>query len=185
MADVDVHWIVRQMIGSDAKDFSTPGDHVFGGEALRAENICLPRTTGGYSVDHVSLSVRAGEIVGVYGLMGAGRSEFLECVMGRHPMASGRNLLEGRLVRESGLGANRARPCADPRGSSARRLDAHPVRGGKSHHGEPRQTYTLFPHSGPRRSRSGGKGSQGAVNQSGQSRSFRFRRCLAETSRRW
>ena len=30
LKDVDVHWIVRQMIGSDAKDFSTPGDHQFG-----------------------------------------------------------------------------------------------------------------------------------------------------------
>ena len=89
MADVDLHWIVRQMIGSDAKDFSTPGDQAFGDEALRAEDVCLPRITGGYAVDHVSLSVRAGEIVGVYGLMGAGRSEFLECVMGRHPMAFG------------------------------------------------------------------------------------------------
>ena len=29
MTDIDVHWIVRQMIGSDAKDFSTSGDHVF------------------------------------------------------------------------------------------------------------------------------------------------------------
>ena len=37
MAEVDLHWIVRQMIGSDAKDFSTPGEHGFGGEALRAE----------------------------------------------------------------------------------------------------------------------------------------------------
>ena len=89
MADVDVHWIVRQMIGSDAKDFSSAGDHAFGEEALRAEDICLPRITGGYAVDHVSLSVRAGEIVGVYGLMGAGRSELLECVMGRHPAGDG------------------------------------------------------------------------------------------------
>ena len=56
MTEVDVHWIVRQMIGSDAKDFSTPGDHTFGGEALRADDICLPRITGGYAVDHVSLT---------------------------------------------------------------------------------------------------------------------------------
>ena len=46
------------MIGSDAKDFSAPGDHAFGAEALRADDICLPRATGGYAVDHVSLSVR-------------------------------------------------------------------------------------------------------------------------------
>ena len=112
MKDVDVHWIVHQMIGSDAKDFATPGDHGFGGEALRADDICLPRITGGYAVDHVSLTVRAGEIVGVYGLMGAGRSEFLECVMGRHPLASGRLFVEGKPVRERDVGGRIARGLA-------------------------------------------------------------------------
>jgi erythritol transport system ATP-binding protein len=112
MAEVDLHWIVHQMIGSDAKDFSIQGTHGFGAEALRAEAICLPRVTGGYAVDHVSLSVRAGEIVGLYGLMGAGRSEFLECVMGRHPMASGRVFIEGWPVREKDVGGRIARGLA-------------------------------------------------------------------------
>jgi erythritol transport system ATP-binding protein len=112
MADIDVHWIVRQMIGSDAKDFSTSGDHEFGREALRAEDICLPRITGGYAVDHVSLSVRAGEIVGLYGLMGAGRSELLECVMGRHPASQGHISIEGKPVRERDVGGRIARGLA-------------------------------------------------------------------------
>jgi erythritol transport system ATP-binding protein len=112
MKDVDVHWIVRQMIGSDAKDFSNPGDHQFGAEVLRAEEISLPRAGGGYAVDHVSLSVRAGEILGVYGLMGAGRSEFLECVIGRRPLASGRTYIEGELVRERDVGGRIARGLA-------------------------------------------------------------------------
>jgi erythritol transport system ATP-binding protein len=112
MADVDVHWIVRGMIGSDAKDFSARGDCGLGEEAFRAEDICLPRITGGYAVDHVSLSVRAGEIVGIYGLMGAGRSEFLECVMGRHPLASGRVFVEGQPVRERDVGGRIARGLA-------------------------------------------------------------------------
>jgi erythritol transport system ATP-binding protein len=112
LKDVDVHWIVRQMIGSDAKDFSTPGDHHFGAEVMRAEEICLPRVVGGYAVDHVSLSVRSGEILGVYGLMGAGRTELLECVMGRHPLASGRLYVEGELVRERDVGGRIARGLA-------------------------------------------------------------------------
>jgi erythritol transport system ATP-binding protein len=112
MRNVDIHWIVRQMIGSDAKDFATPRDHRFGAETLRAENICLPRLTGGYAVDHVSLAVRAGEIVGVYGLMGAGRSELLECVMGRQPLASGRIFIEGAPVRERDVGGRIARGLA-------------------------------------------------------------------------
>jgi erythritol transport system ATP-binding protein len=112
MAEVDLHWIVRQMIGSDAKDFSAPGDHGFGPEALRAEDVCLPRITGGFAVDHVSLSVRAGEIVGLYGLMGAGRSEFLECVMGRHAAAKGLLFIDDKPVRERDVGGRIARGLA-------------------------------------------------------------------------
>jgi erythritol transport system ATP-binding protein len=100
MANVDVGWIVRQMIGSASKDFAKSEQHEIGDEAFRAEDICVPRATGGYEVDHVSLSVRKGEILGVYGLMGAGRSEFFDCVMGRRPHATGRIFIEGRPVKE-------------------------------------------------------------------------------------
>ena len=100
--DIDTQWIVRSMIGSDAKDFSKSVDHRIGAEAFRAEDICLPRRTGGYAVDHVSISVGAGEVLGIYGLMGAGRSEFFECVMGCHPhAATGKRVVAGEEVRES------------------------------------------------------------------------------------
>ncbi|WP_457588615.1 sugar ABC transporter ATP-binding protein [Ensifer canadensis] len=87
--DIDTKWIVRSMIGSDAKDFAKSVDHRLGEEMFRAEDICLPRKTGGLAVDHVSISVRAGEVLGIYGLMGAGRSEFFECVMGQHAHSTG------------------------------------------------------------------------------------------------
>jgi erythritol transport system ATP-binding protein len=60
----------------------------------------------------VSLSVRAGEILGLYGLMGAGRSELLECVIGRHPHAAGRIYVGGALVRERDVGGRIARGLA-------------------------------------------------------------------------
>ena len=112
MAEVDVHWIVRQMIGSDAKDFARSDEHDFGDEIFRAENICLPRSTGGYAVDHVSLGVRAGEILGIYGLMGAGRSEFFECVMGLHPHSGGQIFVDGRRVLERDVTGRIARGLA-------------------------------------------------------------------------
>lgn len=101
--DIDTKWIVRQMIGSDAKDFSIPGTHEVGDEALKVTNICLPRATGGYQVDHVSLDVKAGEIVGLYGLMGAGRSELFDCIMGRNPHATGAVLVESKVVADKGI----------------------------------------------------------------------------------
>ncbi|MBZ9977167.1 sugar ABC transporter ATP-binding protein [Mesorhizobium sp. BR-1-1-10] len=100
MKNVDTQWIVRQMIGSDAKDFAKADGHQPGEEIFRAEEICLPRVTGGLAVDHVSLSLRAGEILGIYGLMGAGRSELFDCIMGRHGHASGKIFIAGRQVKE-------------------------------------------------------------------------------------
>lgn len=99
MAGVDVDWIVRAMIGESSRDFAKEIDHPYGPEIFRAEDVTLPRPGGGMAVDHVSMHLRAGEILGVYGLMGAGRSEFLECVIGRHPHAGGRILVEGRPLK--------------------------------------------------------------------------------------
>jgi erythritol transport system ATP-binding protein len=48
----------------------------------------------------VSLSLRKGEILGIYGLMGAGRSELFDCIMGRHGHATGRIFLDGQEVRQ-------------------------------------------------------------------------------------
>ena len=98
MRDVDTHWIVRQMIGRDAKDFAKQVGQAVGAVVLEAEDVSLPRPTGGLAVDRVSLAVRAGEIVGLYGLMGAGRSEFLDCIMGRQRLATGRVAVAGRTV---------------------------------------------------------------------------------------
>ena len=46
----------------------------------------------------VSIKVREGEIVGLYGLIGAGRSEFVQSVFGRQPATSGRITWQGREV---------------------------------------------------------------------------------------
>jgi erythritol transport system ATP-binding protein len=98
--DIDTAWIVRSMIGSDAKDFAKDVNHTLGPEVLRLEDITLARPTGGLSVDHVSLTVRKGEILGIYGLMGAGRSELFECIIGRHAHARGRITLNGQALLE-------------------------------------------------------------------------------------
>ena len=47
----------------------------------------------------VSIQVREGEIVGLYGLIGAGRSEFVQSVFGRHPATGGRIVWQGQDVR--------------------------------------------------------------------------------------
>lgn len=68
--DIDVPWIVREMLGSDpVSSFLRPG-RTFGEPMMEVEDVTLINESGNTVVNHVSLHVRAGEIVGIYGLMG-------------------------------------------------------------------------------------------------------------------
>lgn len=60
--------------------------------------IAEARNLSGKGFDDVSLSVRAGEIVGLYGLIGAGRSEFVMTLYGREKKTAGTVLWEGKPV---------------------------------------------------------------------------------------
>jgi erythritol transport system ATP-binding protein len=98
--DIDLEWIVRNMVGENFDLGSPPSGYEFGKVALSIKDLSVPDPGGsGFSlVDHLSLDVRAGEIVCIYGLMGAGRTELLECVAGRLTMTGGQVLLEGEDV---------------------------------------------------------------------------------------
>jgi erythritol transport system ATP-binding protein len=95
-AEIDLAWIVRHMVGDNFDLGSPPDGYAFGDVALSIEDAVVTEASGANVVDHLSLQVRAGEIVCIYGLMGAGRTELLEAVAGRGELANGRVLLEGR-----------------------------------------------------------------------------------------
>ncbi len=99
MDGVDIPWIVRNMIGQASKDFAKEVEHEFGAEILRAEHIIAADRSGGFAVNDVSLSLRAGEILGVYGLMGAGRSELLECIIGQNRDYRGEMFVDGARLK--------------------------------------------------------------------------------------
>ncbi|MEP3046135.1 MAG: sugar ABC transporter ATP-binding protein [Roseibium sp.] len=112
MEGVDIAWIVQNMIGAASKDYAKTVEHEYGDEIFRSEEICLIGKTGEYVVDHVSLDLKAGEIVGIYGLMGAGRSEFFECIMAQHPNATGEFYVEGQPLNEPHVAGRIARGLA-------------------------------------------------------------------------
>jgi erythritol transport system ATP-binding protein len=96
-AKVDLAWVVRQMVGREADyDFrDEPRD--FGDVVLSIQGVTVADLeTGRVTVNDVSLDVRQGEIVCLYGLMGAGRTELMEALAGRDPISGGRFLLDGQ-----------------------------------------------------------------------------------------
>ncbi|HKJ67100.1 MAG TPA: sugar ABC transporter ATP-binding protein [bacterium] len=100
--DITRDEIVRKMVGRDIEEFFVKEVVDFGEEILRVIDLSLqhPTRPDGYLVKEVSFSVRKGEVMGIFGLMGAGRSELLECVFGVHPGEStGKIFLDGRIVR--------------------------------------------------------------------------------------
>ncbi|WP_077611593.1 sugar ABC transporter ATP-binding protein [Clostridium sp. Marseille-P2415] len=85
--------LIKAMVGREIKDLF-PKPHVaLGPEVLRVEN--LSRT--GYFKD-ISFSVHQGEILGLTGLVGAGRTEVAESVCGITKPDSGSIYVEGRRV---------------------------------------------------------------------------------------
>lgn len=98
---VTLNWIVEKMVGRRPDALFHRDEHNFNKELLRVVDIALPRAGGGYVVDHVSFAVRSGEILGIYGLMGAGRTELLETLIGLHPEATGKIWLDDIELRAS------------------------------------------------------------------------------------
>lgn len=99
-ADIDLEWIVRHMVGDNFDLGSPPAGHRIGGVALEVKDLVIADQNGANFnvVDQLSLSVRAGEVVCIYGLMGAGRTELMECVAGRLKQQSGQIFLSNNEV---------------------------------------------------------------------------------------
>jgi ribose transport system ATP-binding protein len=70
-------------------------------EVLRVENLTFqnPENKEDFLVQNVSFSLHKGEVLGISGLMGAGRTELLEAVFGLHPRhVSGKVYIDGKAV---------------------------------------------------------------------------------------
>lgn len=105
-SDIDLERIVRNMVGENYDLGSPPTGYEFGETALSIRNLTVADPSGAdYNVvDDLSLDVKAGEIVCIYGLMGAGRTELLETVAGRLKQETGDILLNGGNVSPLSIG---------------------------------------------------------------------------------
>ena len=94
MADVDAARLIRMMVGRPVEAIFPKRDIALGDPVLEVEHL----SSADAGIADVSLTVRRGEIVGVAGLVGAGRTELARVLFGLARRDSGRVRLAGRDV---------------------------------------------------------------------------------------
>lgn len=94
VSDLSEEDMVRLMVGRELEKSYQEGHGAFGEVVFEVKN--LSRKDG--KVQDFHMQVRKGEIVGLSGLVGAGRSEAMEAIFGAVPKTSGEILLEGKRL---------------------------------------------------------------------------------------
>ena len=101
--DVTEDRIIKDMVGRDLEHRYPDHEPHIGEELLRVEDWTAhhPQDASRVMVDKVSINVRAGEIVGIAGLMGAGRTEFAMSLFGQSygSKITGKVFLRGKEIK--------------------------------------------------------------------------------------
>jgi D-xylose transport system ATP-binding protein len=93
--------VIALMVGREVENIFPPATHEFGEVAFEAKNFTARDSehAGQNAVENVNFQVRRGEVLGIAGLMGAGRSELLMSLFGAHAgRVSGEIFVEGKSV---------------------------------------------------------------------------------------
>ncbi len=96
--------VIALMVGREVNQIFPTRDHEPGEVVFEAKNVTVedPNVPGKRLVDGVSFAVRRGEVLGVAGLMGAGRSDLLMSLFGAHAgKSTGEVFVEGKKVKIS------------------------------------------------------------------------------------
>lgn len=83
--------LIHMMLGRDQGEMYEPHNHALGPERLRVEGLTHKKR-----FRDISFSVHAGEIVGLYGLLGSGRSEIVRSIYGLEPFVAGSVYVDGK-----------------------------------------------------------------------------------------
>ncbi|WP_249306315.1 sugar ABC transporter ATP-binding protein [Lederbergia citrea] len=93
VSDVTTKTLARFMVGYDVRNIALIREKKLGSEILRVEGL-----TYKYTFRDIFISIKAGEIVGVTGLLGDGRSELFQSIFGANKVSSGEIWLNGKKV---------------------------------------------------------------------------------------
>ncbi|WP_224718245.1 ribose ABC transporter ATP-binding protein RbsA [Pectobacterium versatile] len=92
VSDLEEDTLIEMMVGRKLEDQYPRSNKAPGEVRLKVQNLSGP------GVERVSFTVRKGEILGVAGLMGAGRTELMKILYGALPRTGGNVTLDGRDV---------------------------------------------------------------------------------------
>ncbi len=92
--EISTDEMIRHMAGRELKEIFPPRVARLGGVRLRVEGLSRKP-----KFSRVSFEARSGEVVGIAGLAGAGRTELVEAIFGAHPADEGRILVDGELMK--------------------------------------------------------------------------------------
>jgi len=100
IADARMETVVSDMVGREISEMYPKEEVSIGDPILEIQNITVPHpyNPGKNIINSVSFSLRKGEILGLAGLVGAGRSELVNAVFGSGPKKSGTVTLNGKLL---------------------------------------------------------------------------------------
>jgi inositol transport system ATP-binding protein len=103
IADITIDGIIRLMVGREVKELFAHRDREVGNDVvLRVEGLSRlgnARDQSATVLADVGFEVRRGEILGVAGLVGAGRTEMARSVFGADKFDSGRIIIDGQAIR--------------------------------------------------------------------------------------
>lgn len=91
-SDMTYERLIKMMVGREINDIYPPHETQVGEVFFEANHIQSDR------VDNVSFCLKRGEVLGFYGLMGAGRSEVMRALLGIDKSTKGDIILEGRKI---------------------------------------------------------------------------------------
>ena len=94
IADIDMNDIVKMMIGREIGERYPVRNSKIGDVAFEVKNLNCPG-----AFENVSFEVHAGEVLGVSGLMGAGRTEIMQAIFGNMPNVTGQLFLDGKEIK--------------------------------------------------------------------------------------
>ncbi|MCF6378142.1 sugar ABC transporter ATP-binding protein [Nocardioides KLBMP 9356] len=102
VAEVPSAKVVESIVGSEILHGLKRGEPKFASTRSSAPVLSIRGLTSGHRVQEVSFDVAAGEVLGLAGLIGSGRTEIANCLFGIERMDAGQVFLDGRSLRIRG-----------------------------------------------------------------------------------